>query len=98
VLWLKAQLIRGAANVDRVSRPMTVFQLVSYAIVAGGWAALLTWKWDVVQRWLLSLTPAGFMAGASGVSGPISILFFIGVFVLSSLTVMVSLHTILAEE
>lgn len=100
VLWLKAQLLRGNADVARLSRPMTAVQLLSYAVIAAGWAALLTWKWDVIQVWLRGMTPTGLVANASSSSAAasLSFSFFAMIFMLGSATIMLALHTILAEE
>lgn len=94
VVWLKAQLLRTATVVDRVARPMNMFQIVCYVAVAAGWAALLTWKWSAFQAWISAMTSARIFAGDPGLSVPS----FVLVFVLTSLTVMVALHTILADE
>jgi hypothetical protein len=103
VVWLKAQLLRGTAVIDRAARPMAISQLIAYMTVAAGWAALLTWKWNALQTWLQNLTPGGFVASASGSasqSGAASLTasFFTLIIALSSVTVMLALHTILAEE
>lgn len=94
IVWLKAQLLRGAADVARASRPMNVFQLVAYLVVAGGWAALLTWKWEAVQQWIDEFSPVDAVTGAAALSLPM----FAAVLVLGTLTVSLALHTILAEE
>lgn len=94
IVWLKAKLLQGSADVARASRPLSIVQMVAYLVVAGGWATVLTWKWDAVERWL-----RGF--GATGVVSPTSSLsmsFFGIVFVLASMTVMLAMHTILADE
>jgi hypothetical protein len=97
IVWLKAQLIQGVADAARVARPMTIVQMVSYLVVAGGWAALMTWKWDAVATWLRGFTPTGIVQNvARGES--LSMSFFAFVFVLASMTVMLALHTIMAEE
>ena len=96
IVWMKAQLLRGTATVDRAARPLQVTQLSAYLIVAAGWAAVLTWKWNVIQSWLSAFTPAGFAHAAT--SGSFSAAFFVVVFLLSSATVVLGLHTILAEE
>jgi hypothetical protein len=97
IVWLKAQLLQGVADAARVARPMTIVQMVSYLVVAGGWAALMTWKWDAVATWLRGFTPTGIVQNvARGES--LSMSFFAFVFVLASMTVMLALHTIMAEE
>ncbi|HEX7149979.1 MAG TPA: hypothetical protein VF618_00720 [Thermoanaerobaculia bacterium] len=98
VVWLKAQILRGTADALRVTRPLNIMQIAAYLVVAGGWAALLTWKWDVLRRWLSSLAPEQIVFEASGGQATLSVSFFGIVFVLASVTVMLALHTILAEE
>ena len=98
MIWLKAHLLRGTVAADRAARPLNVAQLVSYIVIAAGWVALLTWKWNDLEAWLLSATPAhllGNLAG-SGTSVPTTVV--LAVVVLSSITVFLGLHTILAEE
>ena len=99
IVWLKAKLLRDAVAAERVARPMTIVQMSAYVIVAACWAALLTWKWGAIQEWLLRFTPTGFLQGISGSGATqLSMTFFATVFVLSSATVMLALHTILAED
>jgi hypothetical protein len=97
VVWLKAQLLKGTADLARVSRPITIAQLFAYFAVAAGWAAVLTWKWTALQAWLSSFTPRGLVTTAARAES-LSLSFFAIVFVLASMTVMLALHTILAEE
>jgi hypothetical protein len=94
IVWLKAKLLQGTAEANRATRPLTIAQMVSYVIVAGGWAAVLTWKWEAIAKWMTGLTPAGMITNAAS----LSLSFFAVVFVLASMTVMLALHTILAEE
>ncbi len=96
VVWLKARLLQGSADASRASRPLDVVQFIAYAVVAAGWAALLTWRWDAVRSWITGFTPAKIVAAAH--SSSLSMSFFAMVFVLASFTVMLALHTILAEE
>jgi hypothetical protein len=97
IVWLKAQLLRGTADAARVSRPMTIVQLFAYFVVASGWAAVLTWKWEAVAAWVRSFTPTGLVANAARAES-LSISFFAIVLVLASMTVMLAMHTILAED
>lgn len=97
VVYLKAQVLRGSVANERAARPMRAFQFVAYFLVASGWAGLLTWKWDALQQWLLSFSPAHALAGAAS-GAQLSITFFLAVLVLSSMTIVLALHTILAEE
>ena len=98
VVWLKAQLLRGNALADRASRPLNIVQMVAYIVVAGGWAALLTWKWAELQSWMLSFTPRSVVGGIAGTQAVMSAPLIMSVVVLASMTVMLALHTILAEE
>lgn len=97
IVWLKAQLLRGTADAARVSRPMTIVQLFAYFVVASGWAAVLTWKWEAVAAWVRTFTPTGLVANAARAES-LSISFFAIVLVLASTTVMLAMHTILAED
>lgn len=97
IVWLKAQLIQNTADIARVSRPLNFLQIVAYLVVAGGWAALLTWKWSAVEQWMKGLTPTGMVENmATGQS--LSLSFFGLLIVLATMTVTLALHTILAEE
>lgn len=99
VLWLKAHLLRGSVTVERASRPIARLQIVAYLIVAAGWAALLTAKWAVIAAWLHSFTPTGMFAKVSGgAAASLSMSLAVALVVLSSMTVLLALHTILAEE
>lgn len=97
IVWLKAKLLQGSAEAARATRPMTIAQIVSYVVVAAGWAGVLTWKWDALQAWLHTLTPTGLIQGTSQANA-LSVSFFATLIVLASMTVMVALHTILVEE
>ena len=97
VIYLKAKLLQGTADANRVSRPMDVVQLIAYAVVAGGWAVLLLWRWPMIETWMRSFTPTGMVQNVARAES-LSISFFAIVFLLASMTVMLALHTILAEE
>lgn len=100
VLWLKAKLMQSNATMQRASLPITRLQIASYLTVAACWASLLTWKWSAIQAWVNSLKPSHLvMASASAqASASLSVSFFAAIVVLSSATVFVAMHTILAEE
>lgn len=100
VLWLKAHLLRGSAAVERASRPITNLQIAAYLLLAAGWATLLTTKWGSIRSWMHDFTPAAIATKAAGASMSMSISasLILTVIMLASLTVMVALHTILAEE
>jgi len=97
IVWLKAQILSAGVAVDRAARPLNVLQMVAYLVVAGGWATVLTWKWADLQRWLLGFTPAQIAQSMSH-SATLSITFLMTVVVLATMTVMLALHTILAED
>jgi hypothetical protein len=99
-LWVKAKLLQTQAAMDRASRPITRVQIASYLIVAGGWAALVTWKWSALSAWLNSFTPQHIILGAAGAQAAtsLSMTFLMAVIALASVTVMLAFHTILAEE
>ena len=96
VLWLKAQVLRGPAGTERVARPRTIVQMAAYMFVAGGWAAVMTWKWKALVTWFDTMRPSHFMAGADLPS--LSFSFMASVLILTSMTIVLGLHTILAEE
>ena len=96
VVWLKSQILRGSMVAERASRPVTIVQIISYVGVAASWAAFLTWKWPAVQRWISGWSPQDIASHAA--AGPVSLGVLVSFFVLSSVTVMLALHTIIAEE
>jgi hypothetical protein len=98
VVWLKAKLLQGSVEASRVSRPLDIAQMLAYFVVAGGWAALVTWRWDALMTWGNNLTPSGIVATAASRAPSLSLSFFAAVIMLASITVMLALHTILAEE
>lgn len=100
VVWLKAQLLRNTMAAERVGRPMTAVQIAAYVIVGGAWAALMTWKWDAMNAWFTSLNPAQWVSGTVATSSAASLSagFFITVLMLASVTVVLALHTVLAED
>jgi hypothetical protein len=100
IVWLKAQLLQQTRTVDRATRPMTIVQTSAYVFVAACWTMLLSWKWDAVTAWAHTLTPSRFLMTATGnaTAASLTMTFFLVVALLSSATVMLALHTILAEE
>ena len=97
VLWLKANLLRGSAAIDRATRPLNVVQMVAYIVVGGGWAALLTWRWNELLSWALRVTPRGMLESLAGTQSA-SASVILAIVVLGSMTLLVGLHSILAEE
>jgi hypothetical protein len=99
VIWLKAKVLQSAREVERAARPITTAQITSYLVVAGCWAAVLTWKWSTLVAWLNSFTPTRIILGASGAQpSPPSLTLLMTLVVLASATVMLAMHTVLAEE
>jgi len=99
-IWVKAKLMQTAAAMERATRPITRMQIVAYLVVAGGWAALMTWKWTALAAWVNSFTPAHIIMGAAGADTvrSLSLTFVMALVVLASVTVVLAFHTILAEE
>jgi len=97
VVWLKAQLLRNTRAAERISRPLKIFQAISYVVVAAAWTAVLAWKWPAIQALLHSFSPERFVQNAAQAAS-LSMTFFVMVFVLSSITIGLALHTILAED
>jgi hypothetical protein len=100
VIWLKAQVLQSAKAVERASRPITTVQITAYVVVAASWAALLMWKWRAFQAWLNGFTPTHIILGAAGArpAASLSLTLLAALIVLASVTVMLAMHTILAEE
>ena len=99
-LWVKAKLLQTQAAMDRAGRPITRVQIAAYLVVAGGWAAMVTWKWSALSAWINSFTPQHIILGAAGAQAAtsLSMTFLMAVIALASVTVMLAFHTILAEE
>jgi hypothetical protein len=100
VLWLKAKLLQSKAVVDRASLPITRLQIAAYLIIAGGWAAILTWKSAALQLWINHFSPGHIILGAAGAetTRSLSLGVLFAIVLLASATVGVAMHTILAEE
>ena len=96
IVWLKAQLLQQTRTVDRATRPMSIVQGVAYVLVAACWAMLLNAKWTALNTWAETLTPASFVINPSIAS--LSMTTILVVMLLTSATVMLALHTILAED
>ena len=98
VIWLKAQILRGGEVPQRALLPLDIAQITSYVVIAAGWAALLTWKWTELERWVMSFTPASLLGDLASTQSSISATVVGAVVVLSSITVLLGVHAILAEE
>ena len=101
-LWIKAKLMQSTAAMERASLPITRVQIAAYVVVAGSWAALLTWKWNALSAWFNSFSPSRIVLAGAGASASaatsLSLTFFMMLIALASVTVMLAFHTILAEE
>jgi hypothetical protein len=97
VVWLKAKLLRNTFAMERAARPLKVFQAISYVVVAAAWTAVLAWKWTAIQALLHSFSPERFVQNA-GEAASLSMTFFGMVFILASITIVLALHTMLAED
>ena len=64
------------------------------------WAALLMWKWPVLHAWINGFTPTHIILGAAGAqpAASLSLTLLAVLVILASVTVMLAMHTILAEE
>ena len=91
VIWVKAQLFGGSSAADRATRPISIAQIGSYIAVAAAWAALMMWKWPSIQSWF-----DGAVTGHP-TAVPLAPLLVIAVGLVST-TLMLAMHTILAEE
>jgi hypothetical protein len=100
VLWLKAKLLQSKMVVDRASLPITRLQIAAYLIIAACWAALLTWKSSALQLWINHFSPGHLVLGATGAEATksLSLGVLFAIVILSSATMGVAMHTILAEE
>ena len=100
VLWLKARLLQSTAAAHRAALPITRLGVAAYLIVAAGWAALLSWKWNVLHAVINGFAPTHMILGASGAeaTASLSATVFALVIVLSCGTVGLAMHTVLAEE
>ncbi|HUJ12993.1 MAG TPA: hypothetical protein VL284_04305 [Thermoanaerobaculia bacterium] len=99
-IWVKAKLLQSVAAADRAALPITRMQVAAYVIVAAAWAALVTWKWNVLQAWINSLSPTHIIMQSAGAQAAtsISLTFLMALIALASVTIMLAFHTILAEE
>lgn len=92
VLYLKAQVLATSSGEPRALGPLHVLQRVALALVGLGWAVLLTWKWDAIRAWSFEGALAGAIGGASLSPSLVAL-----VFALACATILVTVHTALAE-
>ena len=98
VLRLKAILLRQSVAAERAARPLNILQVFAYGVVAAGWAAMLTWKWSALEQWIASLSPSAMVGAAAGQGAAISASFLMSVILLASMTVVLAMHTIIADD
>lgn len=94
IIWLKAKVLQSAKEAQRASRPVTAVEIISHAIVAACWAGLLTWKWDAISSWFVGFSTNDVVLVAPLVNLPV----LMTLIVLAGTTVMVAMHSILAED
>jgi hypothetical protein len=92
VVYLKARILETLPREQRSLQPLHLLQRLSFGAVGLGWAVLLTWKWEAISSFSIERAFAGAIGGAS-VSPSMAAL----VFALACATVLVSVHTALAE-
>lgn len=92
VLFLKAQILAASSGEPRVLGPLHILQRVALALVGLGWAVLLSWKWDAIRAWSFEGALAGAIGGASLSPSLVALVFALG-----CATILVTVHTALAE-
>ncbi|HVR42041.1 MAG TPA: hypothetical protein VMS56_01245 [Thermoanaerobaculia bacterium] len=93
ILRLKAELFGSRISDQKVLQPLHLLQRVGFGVIAFCWAALLTWKWDVIANFSLDRAVASAIEGAS-----VSPSLLAAVFTLGCATVLLTVHTALAGE
>ncbi len=96
VIWLKARVLQSAKAMERASLPITTAQIGAYIAVAACWALLLTSKWSAIQAWLDTFSPSHLFTGQQAASLSMPVL--LTCVALGSVTVMIAMHAIFAEE
>lgn len=92
VVYLKAQLLASLPREQRELQPLHLLQRAAFAAVALAWAVLLTWKWDAIQSFSVDRALAGAIGGAVLSPSLIALVFALG-----CVTILVTVHTALAE-
>ena len=92
VLYLKAQIMATLPGEQRTLQPLHLLQRVAFALVGLGWAVRLTWKWDAIQNLSFDRALAGAIGGAALSPSLIALVFALG-----CATILVTVHTALAE-
>jgi hypothetical protein len=92
VVYLKAQLLASLPRDQRALQPLHLLQRAAFALVGLAWAVLLTWKWDAIQGFSVDRAIAGAIGGAALSPSLIALVFALG-----CVTILVTVHTALAE-
>ncbi len=92
VLYLKAQIMASMPREQRALQPLHLLQRIAFAFVGLGWAVLLTWKWDAIRAFSLDRALAGAIGGAAISPSLVALVFALG-----CATILVTVHTALAE-
>lgn len=92
VLFLKAQILATLPGEQRGLQPLHLLQRAAFALVGLGWAVLLTWKWDAIEAFSVDRALAGAIGGAAFSPSLIAVVFALG-----CATILVTVHTVLAE-
>lgn len=92
VLYLKSQIAASLGGDPRGLQPLHLLQRVAFALVGIGWAMLLTWKWDAITSFSFEGALAGAIGGAALSPSVIALVFGLG-----CATILVTVHTALAE-
>jgi hypothetical protein len=96
LIWLKAQLLRTQAAEQRASERIIWTQSLTYGFVAISWATLLSLKWKAILLLFTTLDLAHLLRPGSLAAGSMSLIYILAALV--GVTLVVTLHTALAEE
>lgn len=93
IVRLKAQLLGQTPADQKILQPIHLLQRAAFALIALGWAGLLTWKWDAITGFSLDRMFIGAISGAA-----LSPAVLASVAALGCATVIVTVHAALAGE
>ena len=97
VVWLKAQLLRTRHRTEQVASTLTRIQQWVWALVGVAWAIAVGAKWDVISGWMEDFDLSTVVISSATGSGlSLSYLLFVGA--LMSITLMLAIHQMFAEE
>ena len=97
LLRLKASLMQQRRLEQRALQPLHALQWIAYGAIALAWAAVITWKWGVIQRFMETFSLSGLVASSAGASH-VSLSSILMLVMLACATVVVTMHTVFAEE